>query len=315
MKIQQLFQAVRTRIVELNLFPDDSVIGHEKIERQRWATYLFLLSLGVIFLVLMIYIAIGQHNTTIVVYTPNQSEYINLLNLHPSIRCPCMSISIKYEQFVNASPTYHQICSSDFINWNFYQWLYVDFPTGVIDFRYSAISYFAFLEHLCAQARVSVERAYGQFLQKEYITDVLLTPEIFNIEAQVLINTLIEKTTNRFALSIQTIQKLTAASQFISQYQTSSSSIITSDYQVFLIQNDFHHDRLFSNHSCFCGRNLTCQRPAGFYDPDTYALLETIDGLIFSCLPFESLLASSFACFYNETCLNRTFSWFDESVS
>ena len=303
------------QLVHLNLFSTNTIIGRNKIERQRWTTRFFLLSLAVIFLILTVYMAIEEQQKTVIVYSPNQSEYEILLHSKPSMRCFCATISIEYGRFLNVSPVFHQICSSDFRDWNFYQWLYPDGDVIELDFRQSAIAYFALLEHLCAQMIVTLREAYAHFSQKSYINDVLLTPELFDLEAHVLINTLIEGTVDEFALIIETTQRLTMASQFITQYQTDDSSVVTPDFQVFLIQNDFHRDRLFSNQSCFCGRNLTCQRPAAFYDPDTHALIDTIDGLVTSCLPFSSLLASTFACFYNETCVNRTFAWFDHPVT
>lgn len=314
-KIRDLLRMICSQLVQLNLFSRSTIIGRDKIERQRWTTRLFLLSLAIIFLILTVYMSIEEQQKIVIVYSPNQNDYEILLHSKPSMRCLCTRISIEYGTFLNISPTFHQICSSGFNNWNFYQWLYTDMDTIELDFRRSAIAYFALLEHLCTQMRITVKEAYVHFSQKLYINDVLLTPELFHLEAGTLINTLIEGTTDEFALIIETAQRLTIASQFITQYQTGDSNVVTSDLQVFLIQNDFHRDRLFSNESCFCGRNLTCQRPAAFYDSDTHALIDTIPGLVTACLPFSSLLASNFACFYDETCVNRILAWFDHPVT
>jgi hypothetical protein len=34
----------------------------------------------------------------------------------PSFQCPCTELSVSYENIIDLEPTYHQICSSDFVS-------------------------------------------------------------------------------------------------------------------------------------------------------------------------------------------------------
>ena len=69
------------------------------------------------------------------------------------------------------------------------------------------------------------------------------------------------------------------------------------------------------DNGCSCGTSSSCTRSQGFYCTATSCFngstqpIQTIPGLVHSCLPMDSLLASSLKCFYNASCIQILINW------
>ena len=81
-------------------------------------------------------------------------------------------------------------------------------------------------------------------------------------------------------------------------------------------QTLYHHAPKNSfDDGCSCGKNNSCTRPSGFYcrttgcSSSTLKPNQTIPGLVSSCSPIDSLLASSLQCFYNIPCIQMLIEW------
>jgi hypothetical protein len=92
-------------IFEYNAFNTNST-NESIIPIQRWSTRLYILVLWLAMKVLIIY----------TIYIFLQSTYFNLYNQYKNIKCPCTQVSISYKEFVELSPSYNQICSSEFVS-------------------------------------------------------------------------------------------------------------------------------------------------------------------------------------------------------
>jgi hypothetical protein len=84
------------------------------------------------------------------------------------------------------------------------------------------------------------------------------------------------------------------------------------------LDNNTYYVRLqtksYSNPTCTCLTSNQCVLQQGFYC-SSYAcylqggLNQSIPGLVLSCLPMNSLLLSTFECFYNQSCIQMLFNW------
>ena len=70
-----------------------------------------------------------------------------------------------------------------------------------------------------------------------------------------------------------------------------------------------------NNQTCNCLISNQCVRPQGFYCisvPCRQQLIlpnQTVPGLMISCFPINSLLLSTFECFYNQSCIQMLYDW------
>ena len=66
---------------------------------------------------LVLHTSLSLQNITLTVVTPSLSRYENLLVAHRStLSCTCSRIKIPYGHFVTITPTFHQVCTSQFIS-------------------------------------------------------------------------------------------------------------------------------------------------------------------------------------------------------
>ena len=70
----------------------------------------------------------------------------------------------------------------------------------------------------------------------------------------------------------------------------------------------------YPNTTCTCLTSNQCVRVQGFYSSNYASIIEgvpnqSIPGLVLSCLPIDSLLLSTFECFYNQSCIQMLFDW------
>ena len=70
-----------------------------------------------------------------------------------------------------------------------------------------------------------------------------------------------------------------------------------------------------NNQTCTCLISNQCIRPQGFYcqDASCYHMTslpnQTVPGLVLGCFPVNSLLLSTFECFYNQSCIQMLYDW------
>ena len=100
------------------------------------------------------YAYVEQHNRTIQIYSPSLDIYEHLQRLDGIIlQCPCAQLSVPYGNFLQLTPLYHPMCTSDFVSEKWITWLlnaqiYNDF-LYFADFRITSPTIFQMLADLC----------------------------------------------------------------------------------------------------------------------------------------------------------------------
>ncbi|CAF5019105.1 unnamed protein product, partial [Rotaria sp. Silwood1] len=120
-KIQQwLFDrmsSLKNYLRNLNFFSSDLDTNAREDEQQRSnniiATRVYLIVLLISLISIGIFIWVNSYITTVTLKYLTKEQ---LKNLPVGTKCPCSRISISYGEFTSLEPTYHQICSSDFIS-------------------------------------------------------------------------------------------------------------------------------------------------------------------------------------------------------
>ncbi|CAF3913855.1 unnamed protein product [Adineta steineri] len=128
-RFHNLVNKVKESIVQLNLFESHSNDAH-RVYRERILTrlYLILMTSAMIVLIFYTFLSVQTMNKTIT--TPSEDQYKELQERYPdTLQCFCTEISISYGELIVIEPTYHQLCTSDFVQSWWYQNLIVE-PDG-----------------------------------------------------------------------------------------------------------------------------------------------------------------------------------------
>ncbi|CAF4231817.1 unnamed protein product, partial [Adineta steineri] len=99
-----------------NIFDSQSVDAFI-IRCKILSTRLYIIFLIIFLITLTTYTSLSNQIENKTVILSSQSIYENLrLKYASSLQCSCAKVSIPYENFVQTSPLFHRVCSSDFIS-------------------------------------------------------------------------------------------------------------------------------------------------------------------------------------------------------
>ncbi|CAF4301532.1 unnamed protein product, partial [Adineta steineri] len=235
---------------------------------------------------------------------PSENDYNNLLISHSkSLDCPCNKISIAYKDFIEINTTFHQICSSDFvnikwINYLFHEGYWYDYERRDIRVRGSA--YFLFLSSLCSISQTTINNAIEQFLNEIFINTKLISEPEFNIQIENIILQFRNETLTKFSGSLKLLRDIMNGNAFVSSYflnwywwrdVNSTSSIIP--ISPIIMEN-----------GCSCGTQSDCIDSGGIYYILNNIQKFAMPGWNIGCSVVETLLYSTFECLYNQTCID-----------
>lgn len=136
------------------------------MSREILLTRVFILILVVCSLSAGFYVLFSVETVLITIKNPTLVTYQQLYNQSGNdLQCPCSQLSIPYRDIFNIQYTLHQVCSSDFVS---FEWLHyvASFDSSLLpewkltdstsDFRVIGVSYFEFLATFCSLARINI---------------------------------------------------------------------------------------------------------------------------------------------------------------
>jgi hypothetical protein len=110
-----MISALKNYIITLNLFRPLEVAEVEDDHQRRSniiATRIFLILLFVSLLGLILAITLNLQTINVTISHPTQEQYESL----PNPTCSCSQSSLSYDQFFSSQPSFHQVCSSQFVS-------------------------------------------------------------------------------------------------------------------------------------------------------------------------------------------------------
>ena len=215
---------------------------------------------------------------------------------------------------MTVTPTFHQLCSSDFVQ----PWWYESFPVyfDLDSFLLSsASSHFRTLAMFCAIANWTIVDASRRFSSTAFVNAQVLTRDLFKTETDAFIHLFLNSTRADFLHTISLIQAVLQANQYVSAMATNTLLVERNFSAVGLVGLDSvkvvatsisdtdENDRL-----CYCVRNGSCSITSIY---DEYFL--TIDGVRSAgCSVVNIVLQSSLQCWYDISCINYVRQLFDD---
>ena len=212
---------------------------------------------------------------------------------------------MSYDTFISIEPIYDQVCSSYLIS---SAWIdYLNQVQGTLSwatlkYRTQLGGPFTILRALCESVQQTIDDALRTFLDTQFASSVVIAPDIFDSEVQMLFNTWQVSTINRYRYVIELLRAI---------------------YQGNLLMNDRHNFQWQLSNSlpespipiplqyenCSCGLSGSCSVPfslqacIGEESTDCYEMVR-IPSFFTGCSPMEALFQSTLQCFYNRTCVD-----------
>ena len=152
---QRLIRSIKT----LNLFKDTNARTQDDVKQQKIITYVYLILLTSTFLIIFLFTSLNYEMMIITEEKPSLIKYNVLQSLHSkTLECSCFTMMIPYSTMISLSPTFHQVCQSDFID---QRWIGVlkatKHPYVPFDWRNTAAPQFQLLSDLCKLANATIK--------------------------------------------------------------------------------------------------------------------------------------------------------------
>ncbi|UJR18419.1 hypothetical protein I4U23_005324 [Adineta vaga] len=306
-RIKQIFPLAKKNLLDLNLFQTSST-NNQIIKEQIYSSRFYIISLIIIFPILLSYVLLNKKTVTITIELHSLNQYNSLRMKYPTtITCPCTDISIRYDRFIEVNPFYHQICSSDFVNQQWFDYLYDETKIYEKSYHSTASAQFQILSSLCKQAQVAVNNSLIQFYSTKLISGQLIPSDLLQIQVNTTVNSFKKAMPQTFKQALNMISSLIHGNTFITSYESNWKFTVLGTYSGAPI---YTNPQSYGN-SCSCATSLKCSQEVIL----TGNLNSTLSGLFIGCYPLESLLQSSLECLYNQQCLNLIIDSFQNQIS
>ncbi|CAF4074750.1 unnamed protein product [Adineta steineri] len=241
-----------------------------------------------------------------VVKSPIFTEY-STLSKQFSLQCPCTTISVKYEKFVEIEPFFHELCQSNLLSDGFIQNLYnlyeKSWNTSIqTDIRRIAIFQFRTLRHFCELTQKIAEDNRQRFLQTEFIQTHLISEDQLLIQMESFIADFVDTTPKTFFRVLSFIQNITPQNLFMTG--ASITSVLPVHYQSYgHINGKSPYPGITyiytDNSSCTCSSSTgnICMGLSTLNN-------DTVVGFKTGCYMVSALLNSTLEVFHNQTFIN-----------
>ncbi|CAF1442578.1 unnamed protein product [Adineta ricciae] len=349
-KLKKLLHWFRERINYYNAFiPDeneyDDTLNESEnqltiVKHQLYATRLYIPLLIITVYIITFVTIITPQTELITVSNIDESLFNKLYHKHAnSLSCLCSTTAVPYANFTTHTISFHPICSSVYVREEWIKALYLSHSSTflVMDFRTSASSQFELLAALCQISQNTVAQSMSEFDNKQFITVELLTEDKVHSQVMAYVNFMRTNIPTEVTTPLEYLQIITQSNRMITALNTNIHVQIDyddSDESVYSLEPQttyYFDDNVITIASLF---NSGCSiknsiAPADFYpimsdyqrvrnhiiwpkNPPYWEPVATsiVDGFFGGCNPLDALLASTFNCLYNVSCLKNFIDYF-----
>jgi hypothetical protein len=287
------------------------------LKRGRQKTRVYLILLVTALILLTLYGLIRQETNVVIVQSPSVSDYRELYAQYPlTLQCPCSHTASKYEKIIsNLEPQHHQLCSSVFVSIEWLNSLEIGMSFGYMyldahDYRDMIRVQFQALSQFCSLSQKTLNTSLLIFGKNDFVTSNVISLTEFDLRMQTILEHFKTSVSQQFIETLKLIQLTNDGNQLGSVL--SSNWKLLSKYSLFGMDSSvdqtlelLSEPKTYGMENCSCGIQSNCSTLA-YIIRFVYAL-ETnpiMPGFLCGCLLLDSLLQSTLACLYNETCLS-----------
>ena len=209
---------------------------HVGIRRGRVATRLYVVSIAIIMYIMIIYLWYSAQTITQTIQSPYLEQYEALQMQYPDVlQCPCATIPILHKEFVQITPIYHQICSSNFRQpWWYKSLRFRNTATGWLRFLQNSKSYFLTWDLFCEMATVIMTAANSRFSSIAFVNTRVLSSFEFSSQINATIVNFLSNTLGEFLHKNSLVGDVLHGDAYVSGLGTNiyyTFNNITADYE------------------------------------------------------------------------------------
>lgn len=169
-------------------------------------------------LTLFLFTSLTAHTTMINVYSPSLTQFRELHDRNAKeLRCPCQNVTIQYRAFTLLIPTFHQVCSSDFISnpWINMASVLDSIENDGREFFWFGLGarHWQLLATICRLANDTIDDAVRRFYTQSFITSNVLIPSEFDAQLETTLTRFKQSLITYFNLLLDTVHLFTRADQ------------------------------------------------------------------------------------------------------
>ncbi|CAF1557465.1 unnamed protein product [Adineta ricciae] len=290
--ILKLIITKKNRIYRLNFkhFIKNIFIVHDEYGIIQRISILLVIS---ILCILYLFLVLTYEVNYMTIDKPSLDIYQNLFQSYSkSLQCLCKHFSIQYQTFLDIKYHFHQICSSDFISdrWIEYiysntYYIYLVYPRY---FTYSTSGQFQLLQIFCQLSHQFVNDTFLQLLTSYFINIQLLSFDTFHQRIQMQINQSQLEMSYLFTNILSLIRETTHANMLMTAFASSWTLINPLE----IISDSTIHTKPQIYQECYCSLSSKC--------------IESYKDMYVGCYSLETLFQSTFQCYYNQQCIDKT---------
>ncbi|CAF2583100.1 unnamed protein product [Rotaria sp. Silwood2] len=271
-----------------------------ELKTQLISTRIYIVLLPVILGVLVIYKAEVFVITTVIIESPLYSTYLNLYKSYSeSLSCPCTTIAIQQDQFINVDVRLHQVCSSDFISDRYFEFLSRSLLGNAI---MTGQAHMELVASWCRFAKTTIINNMTSFYSLEWIACEVSSIDLLEKQVQSLVDWYTSSITSTFSHSLNINRVLISSNAIDTGFLTMASRVLRGGPPNIFVDV---YMAVYANGTCSCGISTDCMEQVVIQDIFARFPPFPVPGLRIGCYIEEATLQSTLECYYNQACLEN----------
>jgi len=174
-----------------------------------------------------LFTALSDETVIITTTNPSFTTYNSLEQIYSTtLQCPCSNKAISQQRFMSFSPTFHQICSSGFIDDAWIQLLnYRATDNYNNDWFTISSAQFQLLADLCDLVNKTINDAARRFLSQIFIASSVINQDDFNKQINASVNQFYQSTLYNFNIQKDIVYLIIQIDQFYMALSISGTDI------------------------------------------------------------------------------------------
>ncbi|CAF1630804.1 unnamed protein product [Adineta ricciae] len=300
---------IKQKLIMMNLFKKESSLSQiENVNQVAIvASRLYLMLLISSVLILLLFDSLRETTVSVTVESPSLITFEQLYNEYATtISCPCQQMAIPYGAFLTVSPSFHQICTSDFVKslWTTSLYGYGSTINSYAQLDRPLLSrQHQLMGWLCSEIKIIVDHAISNFNQTMLVTSTAVSRASFASQTVEIIRQLTEQTPMNFRRLFNLIIEVSTGAVIPSFFNTDWSleyGNLSNDYLLRSVP------RKFTNSTCNCVVSNACNESMRIGPSDLI-----LPGLVVGCWPIHGLRMSTLECFFSQSCVNTIINYLD----
>lgn len=333
-KFKALWYYIKPLLLNLNIFNNQSTDPVE-IYRQILSTRVFFILFTSSICILVGYSALSLQSRTVTVNKPSLETFLKInASQGNKSTCVCQTMSVSYGTFVQTKPVFHQLCSSDFINQTWIDYVATtNLQPSVSKHGQKAMSsMWKITAALCQNSMHAVSDGLSIFKSTQHTKSTIVSDLVLYSEVETILAETIRMASDSLMRSFNILEGFTDANAYVTGLNTDALlAVITRPFTQVVGQyfQRISFLNMDTGYTCNCHAGSSCAMPMSLFftyeNSGTYSfygnLASVVDpsrvytGLMIDCFPLTATFASSLECFFDQTCLALLISSYSQPIN